>query len=85
MPRALINFLDGKAEFSIVKTFSSGLRMWVISNVDSLQTNLQLRWTSKTHSDNLKEDGKLVIARKAFGQGGLDCRSPWLLRIGRAR
>ena len=31
MLRALINFLDGKAESSIVETFSSRARMWFIS------------------------------------------------------
>ena len=77
MPRALINFLDGKAEFSISETFSSGVRMWVISDVDGLQKGFQL--TSRgglqraghwTHSDDFIEDGKLVTARKAFGMAG---------------
>ena len=77
MPRALINFLDGKSEFSIVETFNSGARTWLISDVDGLQKGFQL--TSRgglqraghwTHSDDFIEDGNLVIARKAFGMAG---------------
>ena len=77
MPRALIKFLDGKSEFSIIETFNSGARTWVISDVDGLQKGFQL--TSRgglqraghwTHSDDFIEDGALVIARKAFGMAG---------------
>ena len=75
MPRALINFLDGKPEFSIVETLDSGARMWVLSDVDGLQKGFQLtnrgapqrtgcHWI---HTDDFVEDGKLVRARKAFG------------------
>ena len=74
MPRALINFLDGKEEFSISETFKSSPRMWIISDVDGLRKSFQL--TSRgglqraghwTHSDDFVEDGKLVTSRKAFG------------------
>ena len=74
MPRALINFLDGKAEFSIAENFDSGGRTWVVSDVDGLKKDFQLtnrapqragcHWI---HSDDFVQDGKLVAARKAFG------------------
>ena len=77
MPRALINFLDGKAEFSIVENFDSGARMWVLSDVDGLQKEFQLKSRGESqragchwiHSEDFVEDGKLVTARKAFGMG----------------
>ena len=80
MPCALIKFLNGKAEFSIIETSDSrkGRRMWVISDVDGLQKGFQLRSRGAPtkgcghhwiHSDGFVEDGSLVTARKAFGMG----------------
>ena len=74
MPRALVNFLDGKSEFKIAEQINSGTRSWVISDVDDLRKEvmaskggLEPRSGHWIHFDDFIEDGKLVTMRKAFG------------------
>ena len=74
MPRALVNFLDGKSEFEIAEQINSGTRCWVISDVDDLRKEvmaskggLEPRSGHWIHFDDFIEDGKLVTMRKAFG------------------
>ena len=74
MPRALVNFLDGKSEFEIAEQINSGTRSWVISDVDDLRKEvmaskggLEPRSGHWIHFDDFIENGKLVTMRKAFG------------------
>ena len=69
MPRMVTNFIDGKAEFSVVEKMENGMRNWVIFDMGGDEWDLMSAagcWEEITqlnfwiHRESFFEDGRLV-------------------------
>ena len=73
LSRSIVNFIEGKEEFSIVER-KEGLRTWIISDVDNKKRDLLQHYTENPQqisgiwydNDNFIQDGRLVSIDKGY-------------------